>query len=742
MSATSDLDATENERLFQEYLKAHPELLQDGGGSDTTTTTTNSSGGSAQTCHICGNKPNVDEMYILDECSCRLCTKCAEGYAQDSCSKQLKSHLRDLRVTDYAIGCPGTGCKGLLSLRDLQVLLDGSLYDDYMRFCADVGVYTFRHGSCPKCGSDVDRGFLTSAEHNKNMLLESVLVNCKKPKCEVQFCGCCGEEPFHWGTICSRTHAFVVYKLCQDLQRASGVRSAQDLPRPINERSLLADRKKAAAVAARSASSSRTTTTSSRSRSTNSKQSSVKGGWESGTGFGGVSRGVETSSTVDQKRAETLANDAKVTKILENLSRALPSMYEPYRIDESLCSILESSCLMPYMVQQLRNDSLMDISLRGEVYSALFGLIRSLGSHPFMIYLLDVPVSEKVPWEMLTKLHRQAEIFLKQATGDATDEEIAALGVALDIQSTFSKLQEDMESFRIRMAALRKKRETALGSGKASDQTKPKSNAQVYIEALEPLLFGETKVDYDKHRHAQQIKESVPTRKKLVRISKEISVLSTSLPHSEHSSVFFRVDEKRMDVLKILITGPVDTPYENGCFCFDAFLPANYPQKSPLCLITTTGNGSARFNPNLYKNGKVCLSLLGTWSGPGWDPKESTILQVLVSIQSLILVPDPYFNEPGYERSRGTPEGDRRSHAYNSQIRYYTVRHAMNGHLEQLDQEPHFPKVMRLHFLHKAREIRAQVKKWISDSSGQYKTQLQAEYKKLDGHLKKLERGK
>ena len=45
-----------------------------------------------------------------------------------------------------------------------------------------------------------------------------------------------------------------------------------------------------------------------------------------------------------------------------------------------------------------------------------------------------------------------------------------------------------------------------------------------------------------------------------------------------------------------------------------------------------------RFNPNLYNCGKVCLSLLGTWAGPGWNPKTSTLLQVLVSIQSLIMV--------------------------------------------------------------------------------------------------------
>ena len=42
----------------------------------------------------------------------------------------------------------------------------------------------------------------------------------------------------------------------------------------------------------------------------------------------------------------------------------------------------------------------------------------------------------------------------------------------------------------------------------------------------------------------------------------------------------------------------------------------------------TTGGGTVRFNPNLYHCGKVCLSLLGTWSGPSWQPGISTLLQV------------------------------------------------------------------------------------------------------------------
>ena len=54
---------------------------------------------------------------------------------------------------------------------------------------------------------------------------------------------------------------------------------------------------------------------------------------------------------------------------------------------------------------------------------------------------------------------------------------------------------------------------------------------------------------------------------------------------------------------------------------------------------------------------------------------------MLVSIQSLILVPDPYFNEPGYERSRGTPVGKQNSMDYNANIRQASVKWAM---LEQI----------------------------------------------------------
>lgn len=82
-----------------------------------------------------------------------------------------------------------------------------------------------------------------------------------------------------------------------------------------------------------------------------------------------------------------------------------------------------------------------------------------------------------------------------------------------------------------------------------------------------------------------------------------------------------------------MITGPVGTPYEHGLFVFDVRLPPDYPASPPVFYYLSQCSG--RLNPNLYEDGKVCVSLLGTWAGRGsevWTSK-SNVLQVLVSIQ-------------------------------------------------------------------------------------------------------------
>ncbi|KAG7449236.1 uncharacterized protein BT62DRAFT_964259 [Guyanagaster necrorhizus] len=200
--------------------------------------------------------------------------------------------------------------------------------------------------------------------------------------------------------------------------------------------------------------------------------------------------------------------------------------------------------------------------------------------------------------------------------------------------------------------------------------------------------------------------------KRSLAIAKELAILTANLPVAWDSSIFLRVDETRVDIIKVLITGPEGTPYYNGCFLFDIFLVQRYNEAPPSVKYMTTGGGKYRFNPNLYADGKVCLSLLGTWTGPGWVSGKSTLLQVLISIQSMILCDEPYLNEPGWASSAGTPQ----SQAYSANVRRMVVKTAMLGNLKN-PPEP-FEDIIRTHFRLKARTISAQLDQWLAMDDG------------------------
>ncbi|BES95643.1 Ubiquitin-conjugating enzyme E2Z [Nesidiocoris tenuis] len=135
-------------------------------------------------------------------------------------------------------------------------------------------------------------------------------------------------------------------------------------------------------------------------------------------------------------------------------------------------------------------------------------------------------------------------------------------------------------------------------------------------------------------------------------------------------------DDHDMTLIHALITGSFDTPYEGGFFYFIVRCPPNYPIEPPHVKFMTTCGGTVRFNPNLYKCGKVCISILGTWSGPAWTP-ALTLSSVLISIQSL-LTENPYHNEPGFEREKANGDSQR----YNEIIQHETIRVAVIGMIE------------------------------------------------------------
>jgi ubiquitin-protein ligase len=209
--------------------------------------------------------------------------------------------------------------------------------------------------------------------------------------------------------------------------------------------------------------------------------------------------------------------------------------------------------------------------------------------------------------------------------------------------------------------------------------------------------------------------------KRITRELKDLRTGKTPLPCYAAGAIFLRHDQERLDVMRCLISGPEGTPYSCGLFVFDLLLPEGYPSIAPLMKIITTGDGRVRFNPNLYEDGKICLSLLGTFHGghesEKWNPSVSSVYQIVLSIQSQLLVADPMFNEPAVAAIQGTREGDRKSGQYNADLRLSTMRYAIN---EVIQSPPlGFEEVVRGHFYLLRHKLMDMGKKWVEEAGGE-----------------------
>jgi ubiquitin-protein ligase len=113
----------------------------------------------------------------------------------------------------------------------------------------------------------------------------------------------------------------------------------------------------------------------------------------------------------------------------------------------------------------------------------------------------------------------------------------------------------------------------------------------------------------------------------------------------DSQGVYYEHDDENILVGYALIIGPEDTPYEYGNYFFKLDYPNNYPHSPPKVTFHNWGD-NIRFNPNLYRTGKVCLSVLNTWKGEGWTSCQSlsTILLTLCTV----LNEYPLLNEPGF----------------------------------------------------------------------------------------------
>ncbi|KAJ6623142.1 hypothetical protein B0H10DRAFT_2011350 [Mycena sp. CBHHK59/15] len=433
--------------------------------------------------------------------------------------------------------------------------------------------------------------------------------------------------------------------------------------------------------------------------------------WHRGRG-----RGRGSQSRGQPSRVEQLAShwEEIVVRAINTLTMILPAPYadaaQVYDMlpHASIGHLLSLSQLPELLGSLLRNDSVTDWIARSEIYYAMIALLRRMADCELTVEVLigqrfgmdrscgledwmweDGDRIERAPplYDHFKKLTKQSEAFLagaSQMMGDGRERTtIKGMSLCGDIIAA----RDDME----RAMSVLGRAEDNIPSSPSESKGKGKNRdpsidiEKKYSQACENLSFKHIELDYSQFNYADELRateSATRNPKDRLHLVKELATMATSLP----PGIFVRVDEVRNDAIKIMIAGPEDTPYSGGLFEFDCFMPLSYPSKPPLMHLRTTGGGTVRFNPNLYNNGKVCLSLLGTWPGrpeEQWS-SSSTLLQVLVSIQSMILIDAPYYNEPGHGQANP------RSHVsknYNREISMQTCRWAMVEWLKDIHKD-------------------------------------------------------
>jgi ubiquitin-protein ligase len=194
--------------------------------------------------------------------------------------------------------------------------------------------------------------------------------------------------------------------------------------------------------------------------------------------------------------------------------------------------------------------------------------------------------------------------------------------------------------------------------------------------------------------------------------------------------IYYEHDDTDLLKGRALIIGPADTPYAGGFYLFTFQFPPNYPHAPPK-VDFCTGDGYTRFNPNLYRTGKVCLSILNTWKGEPWSGCQ-TISSVLLALCT-ILNAEPLLNEPGVTKAH------RDFATYNAIIAYKNIEVAIFGMLARVyaatnDEFALFGDIMRESFQTNKDELRARIlagADGVEYSVGVYRMSITTHYKQL-----------
>jgi ubiquitin-protein ligase len=111
------------------------------------------------------------------------------------------------------------------------------------------------------------------------------------------------------------------------------------------------------------------------------------------------------------------------------------------------------------------------------------------------------------------------------------------------------------------------------------------------------------------------------------------------------SGIFYEAEDANINHGFACVFGPQGTPYEDCPMLYEFNVGPTFPFDPPKVEFRTY-DGITRFHPNMYKEGKCCLSILHTWEGPKWA-STMRLSTILVTLQSLMDT-NPLAHEPGF----------------------------------------------------------------------------------------------
>lgn len=415
---------------------------------------------------------------------------------------------------------------------------------------------------------------------------------------------------------------------------------------------------------------------------------------------------------------------------------------EQKKADPALCAMIQLSLLQDKAGSLLRNDSIRNVTPRGRLYFAVFAWVERLGRHVNMSYLA---CDERYPKKRSAGLQTLS-------MGDRSDN--SNNSSAADHSLILCSLEEGMDPSLVDcMAKLATQSRNMISAAQGVSSNEFETRAGKDVLSIAKRVRGIHKSlapnSHDYQRRSEKVSKAdswrmfyeqncvefvadmIPYMRndmaqlanignyskpdRVRRIATEVAEMSTGLP----PNVFVKTDEARPDCIKALIVGPLGTPYEGGLFEFDILCGPQYPDQPPNVQFRTTGGGVAHFNPNLYTNGKVCLSLLGTWYGGSaeetWIAGKSTISSVLVSIQAMILCDHPIENEPAFHGRANSLQ----SRILNWKVQALTIRYALLDWLRVPDMRNGlWQEVVEEYFAANSDTVLATASRWADQNQG------------------------